>query len=761
MAVKYNPKKTTQQFNAELDNFANLSIKNITNVVKVKSKLANQYETFDGAFSQMEAKINSFQLFEDQKSEIYNTIRSILQNFVQLILVSCDSHLDDKCSQTLETKITTVFGHFDRKIMEINTAYKRKKKLTKNKNIKYVEPIEKAIGLKWRTKLSLKIDLPDYTIGQLTFQYIPVVDSIKSWFAQEEFKKNYFDFNSSENHVCQRGVYKHFCCSDTRKNYEIFEDQNAMKIRLAFDDVDVCEPVKSKSVIHKLTCVYATIENMPEKYLSKTNNMFLVALCETSNLKAPDNTFDEIAELIVNDLQQLENVGIEVDGKTIKGSLVRLVSDNLGANGAVGLVESFNSYFCRICEVSKEESQKLVVERQEIMRTKESYQKCVEVAENLIQQGKAIDFKATKGVKRACIFNNLQNFHFLDNPTLDVMHDVNEGLIPFFLIQLFDYCEKEKIIKKVEIQRLVRDHIYGLLYKRNKPSKINFDRSNLGQNATQLHTIMIHLPFILADYKEKLKDIWGAAESLLMIMQIVYSYEICDDDIDRLTSYIKTHYQYLINVFQVTLLPKHHNVLHYPNAIRKTGPIILSWMMRFEAKHQFFTNAAKKTNCFINIAKTLAKKHQEAMSYNEYQTDTLERSKINQKFIKYSRYAEFKDVVSAYVTCDHEKLEVLHFAKFNCFEYREGLMIMSNHKLFEIEIVLSNDEQIWFLCQPYNVKRFDSFHNSIEVERASISVSEFSLFELTELKNPKSYERKISKGVSFIICDTLDFKCFQ
>lgn len=296
------------------------------------------------------------------------------------------------------------------------------------------------------------------------------------------------------------------------------------------------------------------------------------------------------------------------------------------------------------------------------------------------------------------------------------MHDINEGLIPFLLTKLFEYCDLKKIIKKTEIQRLVCDFNYGMLHKQNKPSKVNFDRSNLGQNATQLYTIMIHLPFILADYKDKLKDVWTAVESLLLIMQIVYSHEICDNDIDKLTSYIQTHYEYLIDIFKATLLPKHHNVLHYPNAIQKTGPLILSWMMRFESKHQFFTKAAKKINCFINIAKTLDKKHQEAMSYNNFATDIIELSKISTKFNKYGRYEELKDVVSKFVNCAHEKLNVLHFAKLNCFEYREGLMIMSARRIFEIVNVFSYNDQILFLCRPYNVKRFDSIFNSVEIE---------------------------------------------
>lgn len=274
-------------------------------------------------------------------------------------------------------------------------------------------------------------------------------------------------------------------------------------------------------------------------------------------------------------------------------------------------MESFNSYFCRLCEVSKGQSQYLVKECPEIMRTKESYNKCVEVANGFVERGQPIEFKATKGIKRACIFNSLQTFHVLDNISLDVMHDINEGLIPYFLAKFFEYCDKKKILKKSETHRLVRDFDYGVLHKRNKPSTINFERSNLGQNATQLYSVMIHLPFIFRNVREKLREVWSSAESLLKLMQIVYSSEIREDDVCNLSTHIEEHFTCLQRFFDGKLIPKHHNVLHYPNTIRKIGPLINYWMMRFEAKHQFFTNAANNTKNFVNITKTLAHKHQE------------------------------------------------------------------------------------------------------------------------------------------------------
>lgn len=749
----------------ELNNFNSLTISGecipTSNTVQLKTVLSRQYKIFDDNFRDVEAQINSFNLIVKSKDGVYKILGNFVEHFIELIRAAgSESEIHEQCMKTLEKNIANVKMHVQEKIKKVDTSYKRNKQL--KEAVEYVEPIEKAIGFKWHTTQNLETNLPDHTIKQTSFQYIPIKKTLQQLFAQPNFKEEFFDYNLNGKHVCQDGVYERFCCSDTHKKCKLFEDKTAIQIRLAVDDCDVCDPVKSKSVIHKLNCVYLTIDNLPEKYLSKTDNLFLVSLCEATNLKAENKTFDEIAALIVNEIKELETVGIEVDERMIKGSLVRFLSDNLGANQSCGLVESFNSFFCRLCETSKEQSQFLVKEEPQLIRTKESYQKCMQAAAEFNRLEKPIDFKVTKGIKRPCIFNELQNFHILDNPTMDVMHDVNEGVIPFFLQKLFDYCDSKKIVKKSEISRLIRDYNYGFLHKQNKPSVVNFERSNLGQNAKQIYSIMIHLPFIFAKYRDQLKDVWIAMENLLKAMQIIYSHRICEDDLANLTKYIELHYKLLIKLFNAMLKPKHHNVLHYPNTIRKTGPIIYSWMMRFEAKHQFFTRAAKNTNNFINIAKTLAKKHQEAVSYRIFTTDVIKVSKTGSNFNKCKNFSEFMDQVAKFLGYDVlNKLKVLNFAHFNCFEYRNGSIIISNDNVYEIVQVLSNEDQILLFCCPYIVKRYCSFLNSIEIERTADSVSDYIVIDLKNLKNPRSYERKICENKFYIICDTLDFKNFM
>lgn len=681
-------------------------------------------------------------------------MENLIDNFSELILKSIDSGLNENYAKCFSVRIKEVKSHVCGIFRRHNTIWKRNKLLKESEN--YVEPAEKAIALKWNTELNPDTNLPDHTITQATFHYVQIIKTLECLFSQANFKREYFGFNTSGTHVCQEGVYERYCCAETHKNSKFHDDRSAIKIRLFSDDCEICDALKSKKGIHKICCVYFTIDNMPEKFLSKTDNIFLVALCESTNLKIDDNNFDEIAELVLEEMKRLENIGIEVDGQTIKGSLARVVGDNLGANGMLGFVESFNSYFCRLCEISKEESERLLKERTEIMRTKASYQNCVEAASNFVDRGKSINLKTTKGIKRACIFNNLQGFHVLDNITLDVMHDVNEGIIPFFLTIFFEYCDSNKIVKKNDIQILVRDFNYGQLHKRNKPSTVIFTSPHLGQNATQLYTIMIHLPFIFANFKAKLEPIWISAESLLKMMQIIYSNKICEEDINNLTSNIEIHYTCLLETFGATLIPKHHFVLHYPYATRKIGPLINYWAMRFESKHRFFKSAAQRTNNFVNITKTLTNKHQEATSHRKFATDIVQFSKKTTEFNKCNHERDYSDQIAHFLNLDG--LKVLRFAKYNSFDYSKGIMIISNGNLFEIDEVLTKDNKLFFFCCPYNVKQFDSFYNSVEIERKSDKISDFVVIEHRNLKNPKSYERKLSENKFFLICDTLQLK---
>lgn len=61
---------------------------------------------------------------------------------------------------------------------------------------------------------------------------------------------------------------------------------------------------------------------------------------------------------------------------------------------------------------------------------------------------------------------------------------------------------------------------------------------------------------------------------------------------------------------------------HYPSSIRKIGPLLHMWCMRFGAKHKLFKDYFKN---FKNITKSLAKKHQMAIAFR-WETFTLKQN---------------------------------------------------------------------------------------------------------------------------------------
>lgn len=86
---------------------------------------------------------------------------------------------------------------------------------------------------------------------------------------------------------------------------------------------------------------------------------------------------------------------------------------------------------------------------------------------------------------------------------------------------------------------------------------------------------------------------------------------------ENLSYLIADHHEMLLKIYpEKKLTPKHHFLVHYPTALVKCGPPCRYWCMRFEARHNFFKKVSRVTNCFKNIAKTLAKRNQLALAHD-------------------------------------------------------------------------------------------------------------------------------------------------
>lgn len=320
----------------------------------------------------------------------------------------------------------------------------------------------------WKTKIKPTLDLPDHQICQTVFHVVPIAETIKTIFSNPEFKSMFIEYNNSK-HECTDGVYQDFCCGSATKKDTIFRQKNTVVLQFGIDEFDVCCGLKSKATVHKIFPVYFRIRNVPMKYASRSDNIYLAALCRSSNFKETGRSEDYILNELKNELVELERHGIDIDDNfNIKIVLFDVSTDNLGANVLFGFARSFSAeYFCRFCVCTKEESQSMTKENVSKRRTIPEYEK----ENKRLESDPNLDLKSTKGIRGKCSLNELEHFHVISHPTVDIMHDVCEGSIPFFLHSFFRYCIDNKIANESDLIRRERDFNYGTLNSAKKTIK--------------------------------------------------------------------------------------------------------------------------------------------------------------------------------------------------------------------------------------------------------------------------------------------------
>lgn len=556
------------------------------------------YREFSSSLNEIVENINILRLSQTQMNVVYSSMDKLIGANAKLAEMLSQI---DSCSISQYTKQAE--NYICREIKNHATVYRRNKLCSSSEM--YVEPEEKSIGLHWKSKFETQVNSAHHTLDHSTFQYVPIIKTLNALFLDADFKNAYM----SNEHTCTDGVFERFCCGKIYKNNEFFErNPNALQLQFAIDDFEICSPLKTKAGTQKLCAIYMQVMNLSPRFLSRLENIYLVALCKSYNLKLEYTSLDNILELIVFEIKSLEENGLNIgNGVNLKGTMISFTFDNLGGNSLYGFVEGFRAkYFCRMCDLSNEECSSAVAEDPSRMRNISEYN--LQLIQLPKSEKKNINIK---GVKKHCLLNSIGNFHIFQNRNVDLMHDVLEGAVPKLLHNLFSYCVDKRILSAKELQDRVRDHNYGISNRCNKPSFLDLDKLNLNQNASQSYCLMINIPFMLIDKKDKLMEIWICVESLLQIMQICFSDSITDTDLVLLEELVKTHLKNFSKLFKCTLKPKHHFLTHYASVIRSSGPVINNWMMRMEAKHKFFTDHAKRIKNCINVAKSLAVDHQQ------------------------------------------------------------------------------------------------------------------------------------------------------
>lgn len=79
---------------------------------------------------------------------------------------------------------------------------------------------------------------------------------------------------------------------------------------------------------------------------------------------------------------------------------------------------------------------------------------------------------------------------------------------------------------------------------------------------------------------------------------------------------IKKHNLGFVNLFNDTLKPKFHNLVHYPTIARQSGPLRNLWCFKYEANHRQFKIYSHCITSRKNICLTLSKKYELKFAYS-------------------------------------------------------------------------------------------------------------------------------------------------
>lgn len=606
-------------------------------------------------------------------------------------------------------------------------------------------PEEKTIGVRWISSRLPGCNTPVPRIISSVFQKIDLVKSIISLFQRDDFRSEYFSYNQQQAKLVSSDIY--------------MNHPNSLQIEIGQDDFEPCNPLGSRATVYKLSPVYVSVKNIPPKFSSKLSNIMLSSLCYTDDTKTRYTDWNDIWLGLLFDLRQIENGIILHDGTTMRGTVVSVVSDNLGANTILGFVKNFSKakYPCRFCLCSIEEIRTVCKEIQSKRRTKDNYEEQLQK----IKYSETVDLTNTCGVKMHCALNDLKYYHMIDSMTPDIMHDINEGAIPYLLKALFKYLIKHKVCTEIELKNKIRFHDFGFKNKKNEPSELLIKKPCLGQNASKIICLFQSIPFILFEYKdtEAIKKVWTCVEALLKITQIVYSEKIDKGDLKDLEKFTQIHLESFIKNFDAHLKFKHHMLTHLVSTIIAMGPVKYFSMIRYEAKHKELKNCIGDSKNYKNLTKSMAERHQQMMSLQENTyTDHFEHAKII-KAVDTDFLKDHEIFFQKAFNFDHGNLKEIFEVKWmihNSFRYCKGFFIEFESALYQIEKVLLKENEYHFFCVRFCVTKYCHFLNSIKI--VVFEPNLFKIIAFSSLRNKKVFEGKVLEKEKFIILDTLDLK---
>lgn len=468
------------------------------------------------------------------------------------------------------------------------------------------------------------------------FYYIPILETIEM---QLSTSRRFLEMilgtqrsrqnDSAEESSC---VFTDFSDGSVIRNHPIFAiDEYALRVLVYYDDINVINHMTNK--VHKLGLFYYQLANIEAKYRSKTKSIHLFAICKNEYIKRYGmNTF---LKPMVDDMKclgQEDGYTFSICGGSfnLRGAILAVLADTPASQAAGGFKESVGGARrkCRHCMANFESMQDFFSEEDFMCRDRELHETQLNDIENAESKFLKNFFSKNFGINTRSALRDAPHFDVTKQLPQDLMHVFLEGIVAYELKFLLQHYIDIGEIKLNDLNSKIEKFSYGYSEVKDKPAEIkvsdleNPSNTNLGQSAAQMWELTCILPFVLeSSIKDSESCYWRCFLSLLEIMSLCFARKITVNSVIYLKGLISEHLKQFKEIYGARIIPKQHYLVHIPSQIMMFGPLISAWCMRFEAKHSFFKDIARKVKNFKNLPFTLAMRHQSMESADTINLD--------------------------------------------------------------------------------------------------------------------------------------------
>lgn len=532
--------------------------------------------------------------------------RGYVQSIIDDVSDFCQNGLLASLKESLLSKLNLnedqisaaekIFMTYQSPFSHLRTEYRRFNYFTASGD--YIPPISYKIG---------EIDVNDNSRlvkKDLFGQYVPLEKVLKQFLEAPNVLRDILAYvKSLEN---DPDVIQNFVQSklwlEKRKSFS--PDDIVIPLHTFYDDCQCNNPLGSHA--DKLGCTYVQIPCLPPECQSAVENIFLALV-----FKASYRCFGDSKAFgpLISSFKLLED-GIMVntnDGpKKVYFLPGLLLGDNLGLNSVGGFVECFTAcHYCRFCKIDKYQAYTQCTEDPALSRTKENY-----------VQDLALQNYTLTGVKSNCVFNDVSQFHITSNYSVDVFHDLCEGVCHYTMMHILKHCIPRYFTLEL-LNHRIEMFQFGLSDSNRIPvlSDDFAKKEKLKMSGSETLLFVRLFGIIIGDKVPPADDFWVLYIKLCEVLDTCLSKSMSRNQGSPLRVLIHEFNSMYIKVTKDDLKPKNHNLGHYATAFEECGPMALSSTIRFESKHRTVLMPARATESRRDICRTVAVHHQLNMYY--------------------------------------------------------------------------------------------------------------------------------------------------